>query len=62
MALDLFMYCPNCDRDCLAETPPCADGHGDQCPDRACVECGTALVLDAQLIQLGVPRPARHAA
>jgi hypothetical protein len=45
----LFLYCPTCARESLAETPPCPDGHGDQCPDRACVECGTALLLDAPL-------------
>ncbi len=53
----LYLYCPSCEREELAETPPCADGHGDHCPDRACVSCGTALLLDAQLVQL--IRPAR---
>jgi hypothetical protein len=48
----LFLYCPSCQHECLAETPPCPDGHGDQCPDRACVECGTALVLDAPLFEM----------
>jgi hypothetical protein len=45
----LFLYCPTCARECLAETPPCPDGHGESCPDRACIECGTALMLDAPL-------------
>ncbi len=27
------------------ETPGCADGHGDDCPDRVCVGCGTVLVV-----------------
>lgn len=64
MPLDLlFLYCPSCAREGLAETPPCADGHGDQCPERACVECGTALLLDDQLIQLAMPpASSRHAA
>jgi hypothetical protein len=58
-----LLYCPTCRRDCLAEAPPCADGHGLRCPDRACVECGTALLLDAPLFQLAAARPrARHAA
>ncbi|MDT4900744.1 MAG: hypothetical protein QOJ78_1674, partial [Pseudonocardiales bacterium] len=43
----LVLYCPACARECLAEAPPCADGHGELCPDRACVECGAALLLDA---------------
>jgi hypothetical protein len=64
----LFLYCPSCARECLAETPPCPDAHGDACPDRACVECGTALLLDAPLFQLAAIGPAtgsgrnRHAA
>jgi hypothetical protein len=51
----LFLYCPTCGRECLAEAPPCPDGHGDECPDRACVECGTALLLDAPLFALVRP-------
>jgi hypothetical protein len=58
----ITLYCPTCARDCLAETPPCPDGHGDTCPDRACVECGTALLLDGPLIDIarlrGRPRRA----
>lgn len=58
----LVLYCPTCARECLAEMPPCPDGHGDQCPDRACVECGTALLLDAPLFGTLPGRRARHAA
>ena len=54
-----LLFCPSCERDCLAETPPCLDGHGDTCPDRACVECGTALLLDAPLFVLAMGRAAR---
>jgi hypothetical protein len=46
------LYCPTCARRCLTETPPCPDGHGDLCPDRACVECGTALLADAPLFEI----------
>jgi len=45
----LLLYCPTCQDERLAETPPCTDGHGTDCPDRACVECGTALLVDAPL-------------
>ena len=42
------------------EAPPCPDGHGAECPDRACVECGTALLLDPPMISTRRPRrPAR---
>ena len=58
----LSLYCPTCARECLAEMPPCPDGHGDQCPDRACVECGTALLLDAPLFATIPARRSRSAA
>jgi hypothetical protein len=46
------LFCPDCRREVFAEAPPCSDGHDDACPDRACVDCGTALLLDAPLFQL----------
>lgn len=52
------LFCPTCERETLAEAPPCWDGH-DDCPDRACVECGTALVLDAAAVSLALPAAAR---
>jgi hypothetical protein len=52
----LLLYCPTCARESLGETPPCLEGHGDDCPDRACVECGTGLLLDAPLFAT-VPAP-----
>ena len=55
----LSLFCPSCGRERLAETPPCLDGHGDACPDRACVDCGTALLLDAPLFELAVGRGSR---
>jgi len=56
----LLLFCPSCERERLAETPPCSDGHSDDaCPDRACVECGTALLLDAPLFVLAMGRSAR---
>lgn len=48
------LFCPTCAADRLVETPPCPDGHGADCPDRACVECGTALMLDAPLLGLAL--------
>ena len=58
-----MLYCPCCERETLTETPPCADGHDGDCPDRACVDCGTGLLFDAQLVALIAPaRSARHAA
>ena len=56
MYTELFLHCPVCARVCLAETPPCPDGHGELCPDRACAECGTALFVDPLT---AVARPGR---
>ena len=62
----LILYCATCGGERLAEAPPCLDGHGDNCPDRACVECGTALLLDAPLFESAMRRRqrgrSRHAA
>ncbi|WP_169806820.1 hypothetical protein [Actinomadura macra] len=40
----------------MFEQPPCPDGHGGECPERACVECGTA-VLVGLLPAVPVPTP-----
>ncbi|MFB4308960.1 hypothetical protein [Actinomadura sp. GTD37] len=29
----------------MFEQPPCPDGHGAECPERACVECGAAVLV-----------------
>ncbi len=64
--------CPECGDTRDFEQPPCSDGHGVECPDRACVECGTALFIDPQPVvarpdraSVGVPprftgHPVRH--
>lgn len=57
MSPDLVtLFCPTCHDERLAETPPCVDGHGDACPDRACIDCGTALMFDAPLVDLALGR------
>ncbi len=43
---ELYLDCPVCGRPGPAETPPCVDGHGEECPDRICARCGTALFVD----------------
>jgi hypothetical protein len=40
--------CPTCGEDTDFEQPTCIDGHtedGGACPEWACIECGTALVV-----------------
>lgn len=38
--------CPSCGDERAFETPPCADGHGPDCAELACLDCGTALIVD----------------
>jgi hypothetical protein len=49
--------CPTCGEDTDFEQPTCIDGHTDDggaCPEWACTECGTALVIG----DVPVARPA----
>lgn len=41
-----FRHCGSCGGERPFETPPCADGHGTDCPERVCTECGTAILVD----------------
>ncbi len=38
-------HCPVCDEERSFEQPPCADGHGVDCPELACAVCGMAIVI-----------------
>ncbi len=38
-------WCSPCGDEQLFEVPPCEDGHGEDCVDLACVECGHAIVV-----------------
>ena len=39
--------CPLCGRAGSVVTPDfCSEGHGAECPDRVCVDCGYALFVD----------------
>jgi hypothetical protein len=40
-----YLPCPRCRDERAFEQPPCLDGHGVDCPEWACVDCGTALVV-----------------
>ena len=46
MLVDDFLYCPECADYRAAEIPDCPDGHGRDCPERACSTCGAALWFD----------------
>lgn len=51
-------FCPRCARVCAVLIPPCADGHGVDCPERCCAECGTAFLLDPLLLDPLLREPA----
>jgi hypothetical protein len=38
-------WCGECREEQLFEVPPCADGHGEDCPDLACTGCGLGVVV-----------------
>ena len=38
-------WCAECRAEQAFEVPPCADGHGVDCPDLACTACGTGIVV-----------------
>ncbi|MDT4946861.1 MAG: hypothetical protein QOH14_3594 [Pseudonocardiales bacterium] len=50
MYADRFLPCPTCAEVTLVEAPPCSDGHGSECPDRACTGCGAAVLADPLII------------
>ena len=37
--------CGDCQDERVFEMPPCEDGHGIDCLDLACVDCGSAVVV-----------------
>jgi hypothetical protein len=54
MPTQLMRQCPCCADERVFEVPPCAEGHGGECSERACLDCGTALLVDPLPV---VPRP-----
>ena len=40
-----ILWCAACQDETPFEMPPCEDGHGADCLDLACVECGHAVVV-----------------
>jgi hypothetical protein len=43
------LYCPECAELQAFEQPPCVDGHGADCPERFCLNCGMALLIDVPI-------------
>jgi hypothetical protein len=38
--------CPLCGHANALVLPDCTEGHGADCPDRVCLDCGSALFVD----------------
>lgn len=49
-------HCSTCGDQSHFEQPPCVDGHGSECPERACVACGRATVVGFDVnVDVAVP-------
>jgi hypothetical protein len=59
---ETLVHCPTCVRYRPVEPPPCADGHGADCPERLCTACGTALLVGPAPERALGERPVRRAA
>ena len=58
-----ILTCPVCAAPREFERPPCPDGHGADCPDLVCVECGMVLVVQPRIPAApAAPRSRRTAA
>ena len=42
-------WCAECSDERPFEVPPCEDGHGEDCLDLSCAECGHAIVVGVLL-------------
>lgn len=41
------LYCDVCEGTALFDAPPCVDGHGTDCPELICTDCGSAMLVSA---------------
>ena len=65
------LFCPDCSAAQAFERPCCGDGHGADCVELCCVECGTAVVIGGlaiptadgeHVLAVAIAPTARHAA
>ncbi|MEJ7702577.1 MAG: hypothetical protein WKF47_02350 [Geodermatophilaceae bacterium] len=47
MTIASIQWCTTCSRDGSFEQPVCSEGHGADCPEWFCIDCGLAVVLAA---------------
>jgi hypothetical protein len=53
-------YCSDCGDERPFERPPCPDGHGSDCPEWMCTDCGLAIVVGDVMPRVAIPQS--HAA
>ncbi len=41
----IWRHCGICEQEEFFEVPPCADGHGEDCPDLVCTGCGSVITV-----------------
>ncbi|MGN6608263.1 MAG: hypothetical protein ACTHMS_14770 [Jatrophihabitans sp.] len=51
-----YLFCPLCAQETLVEAPPCPDGHGSDCPERLCTDCGFVFDIGPAPIAPAAPR------
>ena len=59
-----LLPCPPCGEVTVFVQPPCADGHtddGGECPEWACADCGSAIVIGDAAVVADVLRLQRAA-
>lgn len=59
--LAIRRWCGDCADETVFEVPPCEDGHGEDCLDLGCVECGAAVTVGLLLTGSAVLVEARAA-
>ncbi|MEP6760386.1 MAG: hypothetical protein ABJA93_03375 [Sporichthyaceae bacterium] len=59
----IVRFCTTCRGDVSFEQPECPDGHGSDCPEWVCVECGDALLVGFPgSARVAVAHPTSHVA
>jgi hypothetical protein len=59
----MWLVCPECREESAFEQPPCAEGHGLDCPEWFCVTCGSAVfigALEEAIFRSAPARSGRH--
>jgi hypothetical protein len=59
----IVRFCTTCRGDVSFEQPDCLEGHGSECPEWVCVECGDAVFMGfAGPERVAMAHPTSHVA